>query len=573
MQFVGDFLRKHPLLVALLTAAVLPYVIGLGDSSIWDANEAFYAETPREMIESGDYINPSFNYYPRFNKPVLSYWAVAASYHAFGVSEFSERIPIALSALVLIASAVWLGRLAGSYDAGLVAGLILATAPRFLMFSRRIIIDMWITMFMVLTLLFFALAELSAEPRTPNPESRNPNPQFPTPNPRKKWLVLMYVAAGLGVLTKGPVAVVLPGLAFLIYLALERRLGDLRRLMIPSGVVIVAAIVLPWYLALYAQHGWVHIKEFFIDENLMRYAQPVGTPRRGIWFYIPVLLTDLFPWSILLPAAVVSASAAFARRKAAASAEDRVQRLLLVWIATIVLFFTFSRTKQDLYIFSVVPAVAALVAGLLVRAFHGQPNTLVRSRVSLGIASAVLGILGVALLAFVVVPERYPLAGSLLISLLAIGGGGLATILTLRGRVKHGTIALASALVAMGWVFVLVTLPDFERYKPVAPLVHLIKQRATAESRIGYYRIALPSMAFYMRRQVFEAYDLDVLKQMFASGQEVYCLMTYEDYQSVKGVLSGPTHVLASRPLFDVKIQSFLEGTELPDIVLVSNRP
>ncbi len=93
-------------------------MIGLGDSTIWDANEAFYAETPREMIESGDYINPSFNYYPRFNKPVLSYWAVAASYHVFGVSELSERIPIALSALVLIAAAVWLGRLAGSYRSG-----------------------------------------------------------------------------------------------------------------------------------------------------------------------------------------------------------------------------------------------------------------------------------------------------------------------------------------------------------------------------------------------------------------------------------------------------------------------
>ncbi|MGH9148635.1 MAG: phospholipid carrier-dependent glycosyltransferase [Vicinamibacterales bacterium] len=404
--------------------------------------------------------------------------------------------------------------------------------------------------------------------QAPNPESRTPHPES-----RKSWLLLMYVAAGLGVLTKGPVAVVLPGLAFLIYLALERRLGDLRRLLIPFGVVIVAAIALPWYVALYAQHGWVHIKEFFIDENLMRYAQAVGTPRRGIWFYIPVLLTDLFPWSILLPAAVVSASAAFARRKAAASAGERVQRLLLVWIATIVLFFTFSSTKQDLYIFSVVPAVAALVAGLLVRAFYGQSNALGRSRVSLGIASAVLGILGVALLAFVVVPERYPLAGSFVIAFLAGAGGGLATILTLRGRVKHGTIALASALVAMGWVFVLVTLPDFERYKPVAPLVHLIKQRATAESRIGYYRIALPSMAFYTQRQVFEAFELDVLKQMFASGQEVYCLMTHEDYQSVKEGLSGPTHVLARRPLFDVKIQSFLEGTELPDIVLVSNRP
>jgi 4-amino-4-deoxy-L-arabinose transferase-like glycosyltransferase len=460
---------------------------------------------------------------------------------------------------VLIASGFWLGRLAWSHEAGLVAGLILATAPRFLMFSRRIIIDMWITMFMVLTLLFFALAEVST---STGPSTR-----------RTRWLLLMYVAAGLGVLTKGPVAVVLPALAFLVYLGLERRLGDLRRMQIPFGIVIVAAIVLPWYLALYTQHGWVYIKEFFIDENLLRYAQPVGTPRRGVWFYIPVLLTDLFPWSILLPAAVMSAGAAFATRGPTTNAKDRVQRLLLVWIATIVLFFTFSRTKQDLYIFSVVPAIAALVGVLLVRAFHLERTVHSRSRVSLGIASAVLGILGAALLTLIVIPGRYPLAGSLAVGVLACAGGAVATGLSFQGRIRQGTVTLAGALVAMSWIFVVVTLPDFERYKPVAPLVDVIKQRATSESRIGYYRIALPSMAFYMRRPVFEVFDLEALKQTFASGHQVYCLMTHDDYQSVKTVLGGSTYVLARRPLFDVKIRSFLEGTELPDIVLVSNRP
>jgi 4-amino-4-deoxy-L-arabinose transferase-like glycosyltransferase len=535
------------------------------------------------MIESSNYINPSFNYQPRFNKPVLSYWAVAVSYHLFGVSERSERLPIALSALVLIASAFVLGRFAASHEAGLLAALIVATSPRFLMLSRRIIIDMWITMFMVLTLLFFLLAELQTpypEPRIPNPESRipnpqspRPNPQSPTPNPRKKWLLLMYVAAGLGVLTKGPVAIALPPLAFLVYLGLERRLGSLSRMLIPTGIIIVALIVLPWYVALYVQHGWVHIKEFFIDENLMRYTLPLGAPRRGVWFYVPVLLTDLFPWSILLPAAIISAGPAFASRGTMTPTGDRVTRLLVVWITTIVLFFTFSQTKQDLYIFAVVPAVAALIGVQLVRAFREQPPAQSLCRVSLGIGCAVVGILGMMLVAFVVVPGRYPLAGSLVVGILAAAGGVLAALLTLRGRPKASTLALATTLVTMSWVFVLVSLPDFERYKPVAPLVEIIKQRATPESRIGYYRFALPSMAFYMRRPVFEVFDVEALRQTFASGKEVYCLMTSEDYQTIKDTLSGPTHVLARRPLFDVKIRAFVEGNELPDIVLVSNRP
>ena len=87
---------RDTLLAALLVAAILPYFLNLGVSSIWDANEAFYAQTPREMIETGDYVTPSFNFQLRMNKPVLSYWNVAASYHLFGISEWSERLPIAI---------------------------------------------------------------------------------------------------------------------------------------------------------------------------------------------------------------------------------------------------------------------------------------------------------------------------------------------------------------------------------------------------------------------------------------------------------------------------------------------
>src|SRR5215217_6029316 len=97
--------RNNLILVVLLTAAILPYWIGIGDSTLWDANEAFYAETPRVMIETGDYVSPSFNASPRFNKPPLTYWIVAISYKIFGVSEWSERLPIVLATMGLIAAA------------------------------------------------------------------------------------------------------------------------------------------------------------------------------------------------------------------------------------------------------------------------------------------------------------------------------------------------------------------------------------------------------------------------------------------------------------------------------------
>jgi len=96
----------------LLLLGVAVYFVALGNSAIWDANEAFYVETPREMLEARDFVNPTFNYLPRFNKPVLSYWIVAGLYKLFGVSVAVQRFGIAIGALVLIGCAFVLARTA-----------------------------------------------------------------------------------------------------------------------------------------------------------------------------------------------------------------------------------------------------------------------------------------------------------------------------------------------------------------------------------------------------------------------------------------------------------------------------
>src|SRR5690349_4191827 len=119
----SSLLNRRFVLLTLLVLAVAPYVLNLGASSLWDANEAFYAETPREMIEAGDFINPSFNYQPRFNKPPLCYWVVAAFYKLLGVSEGSERLALAFGAIILMATAFWLARAAYSTEAGLLAAI------------------------------------------------------------------------------------------------------------------------------------------------------------------------------------------------------------------------------------------------------------------------------------------------------------------------------------------------------------------------------------------------------------------------------------------------------------------
>src|SRR6185436_12243098 len=215
---------------------------------------------------------------------------------------------------------------------------------------------------MTLTLLFFALSERY-------------------PSRRRLFLALMYLSVGLGVLTKGPVAAVIPFLVFIVYLAVHRELGRLREMMIPAGTVIALLIVAPWYVALYQQHGWTYITGFFIDENVGRFTETVGVQERGPFFYLKTLWSDMLPWSLCLPAIVYAwrrdrrSGPDLSRSTTVASAQVvRLRTLLLLWIAVTVVLFSMSQTKQDLYIFPIVAAVAALGGDWIARSVRLQAD-------------------------------------------------------------------------------------------------------------------------------------------------------------------------------------------------------
>ena len=565
--------RHRWLLITILAFAVTPYFLCLGASSLWDSNEAFYAETPREMIASGDYVNPTFNYHVRLNKPPLSYWIVVPFYKFLGVSETSERLPIVLAAMVMIGTAFGLGRVLFSVDAGLLAAIGLAASPRFLMFSRRIMIDFYLAMFMALALFMFVLAQKR-------------------PERRRLYLLLMYACIGLGVITKGPVAAALPAIVLAIYFTFGRRLSDLRRMMLPTGLLVVALIVLPWYLAIYFQHGWGHIENFIIKDNLSRYMQPIWGPHRGIFFYLPVVIGDFFPWSVfLLPLCWVALQRLWPsiREKARPASVERRRwddyALLLIWIAVIVAFFSLSRSKEDLYVLPIYPAAAALVGSSLSRWFGGKqfPQQSVLRWTTFCLAAIIVAAAAVILFLFDTSAQPYRLAGTLLVGSVGIIGGITAAGGTILKKTRLAILTTALTVIACNWVFVLRTLPDFERYRPVRALSEVIASEAGPEALVGYFRAAYPSMAFYLRRPIFEYVALgepaaarileqNELEAAFSSGKEVFCLMTASEYEAIKPLLPPETRVLASHPIFKVKLKGILDRGELPRVVLISNK-
>ena len=553
----GGTVRGIPVLPALLVLAVAVYFIALGSVAIWDANEAFYVETPREMLEAHDFLNPSFNYLPRFNKPVLSYWIVAGFYRVFGVSVAVQRFAIALGAMVIIAAAYLLARTAMKEEgfrigdrgsrigdaAGRWAAAGLAAAPRLVMFARRIFIDIWITAFMSLTLVFFALSERY-------------------PERRRRYLALMYVAIGLGVLTKGPVAIALPGLSFALYLAVRRELRRVTEMMLPLGVVIIAVIVVPWYAALYHEHGWTYIRSFFISENIERFTSGVGVRQhRGPWFYLPVVLSDSFPWSVLL----FAAAAAWKER-------TRTETLLWCWIAAIVFFFSLSAGKQDLYIFPIVSAVAAL-GGIAIERGLMDPRWRTWLTRTLAATGALLALAGAAVLfLFDTAGRIYALDGALVVGALGLVGGIVTLVLGLRRKPAAAAMTLLAAVIAVNWAFVVRVLPEFERYKPVPPFSRVLLDRLQPGDLVAHYKVDLPSMVFYLRRHVDQYFDESAFVRTLSSPRRVYAVMSAGDYADLAPRLTTPTCVVDRRSTFEVKLKQVLARQKLPELVLVTNK-
>jgi 4-amino-4-deoxy-L-arabinose transferase-like glycosyltransferase len=552
--------RVRRMLVWLLAAALPVFVVALGANSIWDHNEAFYVETPRQMLVRGDYVTPYFNDATRLNKPVLSYWIVAGLYQLLGVSVTTERLGIALGAFGIIAAAFVIGRVVRGTPTGLLAALIVATAPRVVMHSRRIFIDVYITCFMSLTLACFVVAERY-------------------PQHRRKALFAMYVCIGLGMLTKGPIALAFPVATAALWFTLEKRWRDVGRLNIIQGVLIMAAIVSPWYLALYQTHGWEPIRSFFLGENVDRYLNSMvpGDDQRPFYFYVFVLLTDLFPWA---PLAVFPLATCWRRQRGILDLERGTRnpdpgamergsllRLLWCWVVVIVGVFSLSATKQDLYIFPTVAALAVLIADLLVEKGLGAVSAPLRwTLTGVGAATAIAGgVIGAFFSSGVYALAAAPIAAGILI----IGGGVVAAAAAVR-RTPVAVAALAWTFIAFNYVFVLRVLPSFERFKPSPVFAHLVEDRGGATDRLGSYDYMFSSLVYYAARPVSQFGTPQELEQFVADGHG-WVVMKREVYDVLKPVQPNLC-VAASSPVFGAKSSEVLEGKAPTEVVLVGTR-
>jgi 4-amino-4-deoxy-L-arabinose transferase-like glycosyltransferase len=434
-----------------------------------------------------------------------------------------------------------------STTTGVLAALMVVTAPRVVLWGRRIFIDVYITAFMSIALACFVLAERY-------------------PRHRRRLLLWMYVAIGLGALTKGPVAIVLPGAVCALWLAIERRWSDVRRLTILPGLAIVIALVAPWYVALVQRHGWSPVTSFFVGENLDRFTTAMQPDQRPFWFYLPVLFGDLFPWAPLL---VVPLCLAWRRRiDDALPAQTAIRHLLWLWVVVIAGAFSLSQTKQDLYIFPVTAAVAVLVADALVASGFGRESRTLRLlTIAVALASAAAG---GAVIRYFGSGGYYALDGARTIGVWLIAGGVASAALNIARRNQAAVVALAVAFVAFNYVLVARTLPSVERLKPVVPLANEFRARASADAELGAYDFMLPSLVYYADRPVRTFASLDEARTFFAGPRGAWAIMDAARFDDLQRAVPGVC-AAARRPRLDPKLDDVLAGRPPGDVVLATN--
>ena len=340
-------LKKNPApyKYLLLTAALALFVsfFRLGSITLFDVDEAVFAEATKEMVQSGDWINPTYNGENRYDKPILIYWLMAVSYKIFGINEFAARFPSALSGVLLCLSIFLFVRYLYDNKRALYASVSFVLSLYYLAYSHAAVTDMVLTLFISLSLFSFYLSLKM----------------------HRRYIYGFYIFSALAFLTKGLIGIVFPfGIAF-IYLLITDGLKGMKKAIDIWGMLLFSVVSFPWYIAQYLINGQEFIQQFIIKHHFMRYAGVISGHRGPIYIYIPYIIAGLFPWIAFLPSGIGEIFTKIKSLKDLGNLEkdgDSHGLFFLIWLAVIFVFFSFSTTKLPNYILPAIPAASILIS-------------------------------------------------------------------------------------------------------------------------------------------------------------------------------------------------------------------
>ncbi len=482
MMFAASGSRSRWIASAFLICALL-WFAGLEYRGLFTPDEGRYADIAREMLDSNDWVTPRLNGIKYLEKPPLQYWATASAFAVLGVDEWTARLWPAYTGFLGILLTAFAGYRLAPRSPWLPTALTFAGCWGYFLGGQFLTLDMGLTFFLTVAMLGFLL-------------SRRPDISL---RAERGWMLLAWAAVACAVLSKGIVGIAIPGLSLLVYLAVERDLSLLRRLHWVPGLCVFGAIVLPWFV-LAQQRNPEFFHFFFIREHFERYLLP-DHHRPGPWWYFgPVLLVGLLPWTPSIPAA-------FARAwRASALSGFKLDRFLVVWAGVVVVFFSASHSKLPGYVLPAVPAILLLFArhypALSERARRAPAVACVAAGLALALLAAALPILS-ARLSWTGFNAGYSIW--LLAAGLALSAAGLAALRLLRRSLQEASLAvlglgsLLAVQLALSGTHVL-----DERYSSERLMETVVGEKLRFPPESPFYSVASfdQSVPFYLGRPV-----------------------------------------------------------------------
>ncbi|WP_265594622.1 glycosyltransferase family 39 protein [Haloferula sp. BvORR071] len=487
MQPVRHAAPKLKELVLVAMAAAIWFCAFIGLRPLADPDEGRYTEISREMAISGDYVTPRLNGVKYFEKPPLVYWLSALTFKAFGVNHFTARLWIAVFAvlgclLTYYAAYSIYGRAAGIWSVG-----VLATTLIYYVLAQVILLDMAVSVMISGALFSFLLGV--REPRGAK---------------RRSLFMAHYAFMGLATLCKGLIGFLIPGAVMFLWLLLLGRWRSLRPFYPVSGIALFLVIAVPWHVLVgLANHSANHKLDFtwfyFVHEHFERFTTTVHRRFEPWWFFLPILVGGLLPWTVFAWQAVArSLRGGWKGRKEQAEAW-----FLVIWIVFVMGFFSASQSKLIPYILPVIPACAVLIGRYVAeRRREGMEAGFSRG----GWAFVVLAVGAGVAIPLIKVPGshdgltlHYPYGPGLAAAILLAGAGftGFALLKRQAGRVAGGmmvTVAvLFVAIASMGRAF--------DAGSSIA-LSRILQERLKPEDRVVHVALYAQDMPVYLNRQI-----------------------------------------------------------------------
>lgn len=538
-RFTGR--AAHYALLAAVAACL--YLPALGAPSLWDIDEGHNAECAREMLESGNWTVPTFNYQLRVDKPALLYWLQIAAYQLWGVGELAARLPSALAALLTVLLTYELGRRMFDATAGLLAGLVLASTGLFAFSAHFANPDALLNACTVLTFYLFWRSFERVDGH---------------------WPVLLGASTGLGFLAKGPVALVLPTAVVGLYLLWTRQVRKAFGIHFFAAGMVFCLVALPWFALVGVDTKGEFLSGFFLKHNRDRFLASMEGHDGPIFYHVISLVLGFLPWSAFLGSALWYAvqewraghpSLTLRASKLVDERTRRALQFLACWFAVYFVFFSISATKLPSYILPLYPAVALIVGRFLSRWLAGTlaPKPWV-SLCSLAAwmlfgLGAIVGILaaGGALGTWV----RHPLSGlerfAWIGNVLLLGAGLAYFFLRRQDRLRALTTFGATAVAFVALLGALGT-QAVDAHKAPRELAELAQaRRGDRDIAVGCYGWYQPSLVFYCQREVQRCSAEKEAVQLLESPLPVYLFVPAAAWNDLAGKVSVPCRLLGAR--------------------------